>query len=219
MCIKYNQLRGFRLQLTKDNYHSGRLFFGGAQVQIRMGRSSALGCPLLHFAAHLFAPESKLEAKIAPLAKGEVTKDLRPEAIRGTDPIATFLKGTFGGAAVAATLLRKEDLSTEPQVNLVSSSFEELFGYSREELTGKSILRLLSLTGMADPQLEIYYNMALHGLGLAPTTGVQVPLRRKTGELVDASVTIQKTVLPGAPGQELLLFHFTDLTNHEEVSG
>ena len=33
------------------------------------------------------------------------------------------------------------------QVNLVSSSFEELFGYSREELTGKSILRLLSLTG------------------------------------------------------------------------
>lgn len=58
---------------------------------------------------------------------------------------------------------------------------------------------------MADPQLEIYYNMALHGLGLAPTTGVQVPLRRKTGELVDASVTIQKTVLPGPHPKSMLV--------------
>ena len=40
------------------------------------------------------------------------------------------------------------------QVKSVSSSFEEFFGYSSNELRGKSILRLLSLTGMADPQLE-----------------------------------------------------------------
>lgn len=74
---------------------------------------------------------------------------------------------------------------------------EELYGYSKEELQGKPIMRLLSMSGMADVQLEIYYNIVVQGLGL-PMPGVQIPLRRKTGELVNSSVVIKKTRAPGA---------------------
>ena len=54
------------------------------------------------------------------------------------------------------------------------------------------------MSGMADVQLEVYYNIVVQGLGLA-MPGVQIPLRRKTGELVDSSVVIKKTRAPGAP--------------------
>lgn len=74
---------------------------------------------------------------------------------------------------------------------------EELYGYSKEELQGKPIMRLLSMSGMADVQLEIYYNIVVQGLSL-PMPGVQIPLRRKTGELVNSSVVIKKTRAPGA---------------------
>lgn len=99
--------------------------------------------------------------------------------------------------AVAAARLRGGDSTPVQNEELltVSSYFEELFGYSRQELKGKSILRLLSMTGMADPQLEIYLNMVQQGIRSVP--GVQVPLRRKTGELVDSTVFIQKAKLPG----------------------
>eukprot|EP00438_Fugacium_kawagutii_P009597 Skav222515 [mRNA] locus=scaffold2265:319928:320386:- [translate_table: standard] len=100
--------------------------------------------------------------------------------------------------AVAAARLRKAGDSTPVQneeLLTVSSYFEELFGYSRQELKGKSILRLLSMTGMADPQLEIYVNMVQQGM--RSVRGVQVPLRRKTGELVDSTVFIKKAKLPG----------------------
>eukprot|EP00435_Cladocopium_sp_Y103_P052122 s82_g16.t1 len=109
------------------------------------------------------------------------------------------------------TFLRSWENPKFQWLRRVSSCFEELFGYSRDELKGKSILRLLSITGMADPQLEIYLNMVEQGMRMF--RGVQVSLRRKTGELVESQVYIKKAALPGAAGEgpeEVILFYFSD---------
>ena len=122
------------------------------------------------------------------------------ENLRLDRAMETFSGLLDSSLAVAAAKIRsqKSDLVANDELLVVSSCFEELFGYSQDELKGKSILRLLSITGVADPRLEIYMNMIAQGLKIdAP---IQVSLRRKTGELVDCSVFIEKTS-SGAPGK------------------
>ena len=154
-------------------------------------RATELGpaCLATYLFPELFQ-KANVKANHAVVSKG---KDVDSQ----TQPVERISDIVGDPLAVAAARLKAGDITLEQNEELVavSSCFEELFGYSKHELKGKSILRLLSMTGMADPQLEIYLNMVKQGMRMA--RGVQVSLRRKTGELVDSRVFIKKAVLPG----------------------
>lgn len=162
---------------------------------------SPTNCPVLDFgrlmARLLYRNDEEVTSKMAGKWEKE---NMDRENLRFPRPMETFSGLLDSSLAVAAAKIRsqKSDLVANDELLVVSSCFEELFGYSQDELKGKSILRLLSITGVADPRLEIYLNMVAQGLKIdAP---IQVSLRRKTGELVDCSVFIEKTS-PGAPGK------------------
>lgn len=155
----------------------------------------------------LYRNDEEVKSKMAGKWEKE---DMDRENLRLERPIETFSGLLDSSLAVAAAKIRshKSDLVANDALLVVSSCFEELFGYSQDELKGKSILRLLSITGVADPRLEIYLNMVAQGLNI--DVPIQVSLRRKTGELVDCSVFIEKTGPPGA-GDDALLFYVLDL--------
>lgn len=172
---------------------------------------SPTNCPVLDFgrlmARLLYRNDEEVTSKMAGKWEKE---NMDRENLRLDRPMETFSGLLDSSLAVAAAKIRsqKSDLVANDELLVVSSCFEELFGYSQDELKGKSILRLLSITGVADPRLEIYMNMMAQGLKIdAP---IQVSLRRKTGELVDCSVFIEKTS-SGAGDEDLLLFYVLDL--------
>lgn len=194
---------------------------------------SELGCPIARvvarlFSLNLFQNPNLFQNKTSPKApsvrkeEAEASKESieGPEApLDSVDDISEILgkpKIPVAAARLATTTDDLQEVLNEELV-AVSSCFEELFGYSRHELKGKSILRLLSISGMVDPQLEIYLNMVEQGMRMF--RGVQVSLRRKTGELVESQVYIKKAALPGAAGEveEVLLFYFSDLGVVDEV--
>mmetsp|Transcript_14528 Transcript_14528/g.24815 ORF Transcript_14528/g.24815 Transcript_14528/m.24815 type:complete len:200 (+) Transcript_14528:33-632(+) len=180
---------------------------------------SELGCPIARVVARLFSLnlfQTKASPKAEPSRKEEASIKASKESIEGSvsvDYISAILGKPQIPVAAARLATTADDLPEvlNDELVAVSSRFEELFGYSRHELQGKSILRLLSITGMVDPQLEIYLNMVEQGTRML--RGVQVSLRRKTGELVGSQVYIKKAALPGAAGEveEVLLFYFSDL--------
>lgn len=187
---------------------------------------SELGCPIACVVARLFSLnlfQNKTAPKAPSVRKEEAfspSKDGFSGPVESVDPIAEMLGFPPQIPVAAARLATTDDPWCDEVLNeelvAVSSCFEELFGYSRHELKGKSILRLLSITGMVDPQLEIYLNMVEQGTRMF--RGIQVSLRRKTGELVESQVYIKKAALPGAAGvEEVLLFYFSDLGVVDEV--
>ncbi|CAE7403710.1 unnamed protein product, partial [Symbiodinium natans] len=92
--------------------------------------------------------------------------------------------------AVAACVL---DGSCEHgEFQLISDGFEEEFGYTKQELCGKPVLRLLAEDTWAEYALDCHFNrVALEG---ARET-ITAPLRCKTGELISKTWTMEKVTV------------------------
>ena len=106
------------------------------------------------------------------------------------------------GVAVAALALNHPSVERMGLIN-ASPSFEELFGYHRQELLGKNALRLLC-DGRVDPALELQLELVSSSLRPHLSGALPVTLRRKTGELVDSLVMI--TRLKSSPDVLLMLY-------------
>ena len=85
--------------------------------------AGALGCPLLHFAAALFAPEQKSKVLASKVYDPKGNENGRDEEDETTSEALTELLQSLAGSgraqkAVAATLLQKDGnhLTGEPQV-------------------------------------------------------------------------------------------------------
>ena len=160
---------------------------------------------------------TKLPKKTDMVLKGGLDADVwRPQAATGSVPgeqldahsslrghgiLEDIAEASSSTVAVAAIALNDPQVDKMGLVS-VSSSFEELFGYSRQELWGKNATRLLC-DGRVDPVLELYLEMASSASRL-PQQTLPVTLRRKTGELVDSLVLVTK--LKALPDVLLMLY-------------
>ncbi|CAE7207356.1 unnamed protein product [Symbiodinium microadriaticum] len=114
--------------------------------------------------------------------------------------IHDLISASTSSIAMAALALNHSEVDRLSMLS-ASPSFEQLFGYSRQELLGKNATRLLC-DGHLDPSFELHLELASSSLqrpGVLPVT-----LRRKTGELVDSLVLIKK--LKTCPDMLLVLY-------------
>ena len=118
--------------------------------------------------------------------------------------LQNIIESSSPHVAVAALALNHPEVDKMGLVS-VSPSFEELFGYSKQELLGKNAARLLC-NGHVDPVLELYLEVASSASHLRSRNALSVTLRRKTGELVDGLMLVTK--LKAVP--DVLLVHVVD---------